>query len=409
MIIEITRLIGRTLKRYPLTGIDRVCVEYLNHFMSKAKTSLFLWNRFYVLDRKISRTIAESLCSQSRSSLLKNLLISPFHVESTSDGELYINLTHSGGVESESFQNIAMKKLRKVFMIHDLIPLDHPEFTRDGEKERHKIRLKNVVKYGDLILTNSEYTKNRLLDYARSLFGTDISDKVEVNYLGLSKKLENVVAADYNYVKKKYHIADNYFIVVSTIEPRKNHLILFYAWKELFQILGKGTPMLLLVGRRGWKVDYLINLINSSNIADFIREINSCSDAELKCLIENSQALLFPSIDEGFGLPVLEGIKLGCITVCSKLPVLQELFGDIPYYCSWSDASEWVEIVLKILSSRNKLLNIQNERVLKNSKLIGQYSWDAHFERLSRILSNHGIAEYSELEKEVELEFATKC
>lgn len=409
MIIEITRLIGRTLKGYPLTGIDRVCIEYLNYFKTHTKTSILIHNKISVFDQSMSNRLIESLRNQNISSLIKSLFIAPFHIDKAQDGELYINLTHSGGIESENFmKKVCNKNMVKIFMIHDLIPIDHPEFTRDGEKERHEIRLRNMIEFGDLILTNSNYTKDRLLEYSNKTFKKDISNKVEVNYLGFSTKLSEAEYANFEETINKYQIKENYFTVLSTIEPRKNHIILFYAWKELFKILGNRTPMLLFIGRRGWKIDYLINLIKSSNMSHLIKEINNCSDSELKTLLKNSQALLMPSIDEGFGLPVLEAIMLGCLTVCSNIPVFNELFGNIPYYCNWNNAAEWREIVLEILSSRDKMLDRQIENTLLEREKLNRYTWDSHFERLRNILIKHRISEASLKEAKGELKFATK-
>lgn len=408
MIIEITRLIGRTLKGYPLTGIDRVCVEYLSHFRDQAKTS-FLFGSLFIVNHSLSKKIVNSLCRQNSIDLVKNLSLCPFHLCNAQRGELYVNLTHSGGVELENFKSkFGKRELFKVFMLHDIIPIDHPEFARDGEKQRHQVRLRNMIEIGDLILTNSNYTKQRLIDYVKETLKRDISEKVEVNYLGFSTSLERANFADLHETLKKYGIKHKYCVVLSTIEPRKNHIILFYAWKELHRVLGNQTPMLVLIGRRGWKVDFLINLIRGSNLSHLIIEINNCNDSELKTLLANSQALLMPTVDEGFGLPVLEAIKLNCLTVCSDIPVFRELFGDIPYYCNWSNAKEWTEIVLEILSNRDRMLSGQTLRVSRESERLNRYTWDAHFDRFRLILNRHGFSESAIEEQDGEFKFATK-
>lgn len=389
MIIDVTRLVGRTLKGFNPTGIDRVCIEYLRHFQTSTKTSIYLFNRLWIFNEKFSSLLIDALINQDREKLKKLIPISLFNLSNSRTSEIFINVSHSGGLDSPNYSKVIKRlNLNAVFMVHDLIPIEHPELARPEELSKHKIRLKNILDTHALIIVNSERTKQRLIKYAVEKYKIPVSeDKILVNYLGFSSKLAEAPDVDFNFVKEKYGLKDEYFVVLSTIEPRKNHLILFYAWKSLYRLLKDKTPQLVLIGRRGWESEQVIDFIERSNISKFIKELSSCTDSELKTILKNSQALLMPSLEEGFGLPVLEALMLDVLTVCSNIPVFKELFKDIPIYCSWSDATEWIKIVLKIISGKkDEYLALQKQKYSKNIQTIRKYTWIKHFKRLEELL-----------------------
>lgn len=387
MIIDVTRLIGRTLKGFNPTGIDRVCIEYLKHFRLSTKTSIYLLDRLWVFNEKISTLLIDALINQDKEKLKRLLPFLFLNMSKSEPSEIFINVSHSGGLDSPKYSRVINKlNLNPIFMVHDLIPVEHPELVRPEERIKHEIRLKNVFDTQALIVVNSEQTKQKLIRYAIEKYKVPISeDKILVNYLGFSSKLAEAPDIEFNFVKEKYGLTDKYFVVLSTIEPRKNHLILFYAWKSLYRLLKDRTPQLVLIGRRGWEAEQVIDFIERSNISGFIKELNNCTDIELKAILKNSQALLMPSLEEGFGLPVLEALMLDVLTVCSNIPVFFELFKDIPIYCSWSDATEWVNVVLEILSGKKDVyLILQRQKFEKNYKHISQYTWQLHFKRLKK-------------------------
>lgn len=410
MIIDITRLIGRTLKGYQPTGIDRVCMEYLLHFKGMTKTSLYLFNRLWIVNEKLSTELIESINRLDIKNLKEKLILIPFNLTNPNKDELFFNLSHVGGLESAKYSKVLKKyRLKNIFMVHDLIPIEHPELTRPGDKQKHKQRIKNMLLLHDLILTNSEQTRQKLINYAVTDLKIPIDEeKIAVNYLGLSSRLLECNEIDFGFVKEKYRLKDKYFVVLSTIEPRKNHLILLYAWKTLQRLLKERTPQLVLIGRRGWENEQVIDFIERSSISSLIKEINNCSDPELKTILKNSQAMLMPSIDEGFGLPVLEGIMLDVLVVCSNISTFIELFKDIPIFCSWNDATDWVEIVLQITSTgKDKYLQEQIRRKKRNLKYLSKYSWHCHFEKLKEILKEQKLIDFSNqiLTKEVNRNF----
>lgn len=405
MIIDITRLIGRAIKGYKPTGIDRVCIEYLYFLKEKIKTSIYFLNKLWIFNEKFSCVLIDKILAIynkncDKKDLIYLLILSPFYLTSAEKNEIFLNLSHSGGLDSLEYQK-AIKKhnLKTIFMVHDLIPIEHPELVREGEKQKHEIRIKNILQFGDLIFTNSEQTKKNLINYAEKQQISIDKEKIVVNYLGVSTNFINLSSdVDFNYIKEKYGLNNKYFVIVSTIEPRKNHSVLFNAWKILYTLLGEKTPQLVLIGRRGWENEQIIDFLERSRISRFVKEINDCSDSELKTILKNSQALLMPSIDEGFGLPVLEAIWLDVIVVCSSIPTFIELFKDIPIYCHWADATDWVTVVLEIISNENQKNNLLQYQILKKERNINalvKYDWTRHFGVVNKQINKYLLKSYN--------------
>jgi glycosyltransferase involved in cell wall biosynthesis len=117
-----------------------------------------------------------------------------------------------------------------------------------------------------------------------------------------------------------------YFVCVGTIEPRKNLVMLLKIWRRLADRLGPATPKLVLVGRRGWENETVLDhLQRSPPVVKFVHEIADLRDDELAKLIHGARALLAPSAAEGFDLPVVEALALSTPVIASDIPAHREL------------------------------------------------------------------------------------
>jgi glycosyltransferase involved in cell wall biosynthesis len=120
-----------------------------------------------------------------------------------------------------------------------------------------------------------------------------------------------------------------YFVCVGTIEPRKNLTFLLTLWRRLAERRGAATPVLILVGQRGWENESVIDhLDRSPPIQQFVHEVCGLADWELARLIAGARALLSPSFSEGFNLPVAEAQALGTPVIASDIAVHRELARD---------------------------------------------------------------------------------
>jgi glycosyltransferase involved in cell wall biosynthesis len=166
-----------------------------------------------------------------------------------------------------------------------------------------------------------------------------------------------------------------HFVTVGTIEGRKNHLLLLRIWHRLVADLGRGAPLLVIVGQRGWKSEAATAMLDEIHQFDgAVRELGRCGDAELRGLLSGARALLMPSFAEGFGLPIIEALEAGTPVIASDLPVYREVVGGIPTYLDPDDSTAWESTIRAFAGDVP-----ERER---QTKLIRDYTaphWAGHF------------------------------
>jgi glycosyltransferase involved in cell wall biosynthesis len=124
-----------------------------------------------------------------------------------------------------------------------------------------------------------------------------------------------------------------YFVFLGTIEPRKNHLLALHVWRRLAAELGPHAPRLILIGRRGWEIEQVIDLVERCDaLRGLVEERGDVSDRQALDLMRGARALILPSFAEGYGLPVAEALAHGVPVLCSDLPAFREVGQDVPEY-----------------------------------------------------------------------------
>lgn len=232
------------------------------------------------------------------------------------DGAVYMNVSHFGLEQPGLLRRMEARGAKSVVMIHDLIPITHPEFCGPGAERWHRTRLRATLAHASLIIANSNTTARDLEDFARD--ETLPLPAVCVAPLGLEPEFL-APRADGLAVKP-------YFVCVGTIEPRKNLAFLLTLWRRLAERLGEACPRLVLVGRRGWENESVIDhLQRSPPIRRWVHEVDNLGDANLARLIAGATALLAPSFTEGFDLPAAEARALGTPVIASDIAVHREL------------------------------------------------------------------------------------
>jgi glycosyltransferase involved in cell wall biosynthesis len=176
-----------------------------------------------------------------------------------------------------------------------------------------------------------------------------------------------------------------YFVILGTIEPRKNHLLLLNLWRQFAASLGAAAPRLVVVGRRGWENENILDMLDRCAALDgLVREAGSLPDREVASLLRGARALLFPSFAEGFGLPLAEALALGVPAICSDLPALREVGQKVPDYLDPLDGAAWRAAVLDYarpdsLARRNQLARMPGWRAP---------TWDEHFAKVEELLTS---------------------
>ncbi|MFZ3325200.1 MAG: glycosyltransferase family 1 protein [Methylocella sp.] len=228
--------------------------------------------------------------------------------------------------------------VKAVFFIHDLLPIQTPEYFRKAEYERHLRRLTNLARFGAGAIVTTEVVSSELTRHLASLGRTGMPVLVAPAPASpVFWRRDNVDPA----------LADNpYFVTCGTIEPRKNHLMLLQVWRELVRRDGATAPKLVLIGSRGWENENAVDLLQRCpSISNHVIEAAGLSTPCLKRLLDGARALLMPSFAEGYGLPVAEALAASVPVIASDIAVFRETGGGRIIAISPIDGEGWLEAV----------------------------------------------------------------
>jgi len=250
-------------------------------------------------------------------------------------GAIYLNVSHFGLEQPRLLERLAARGVRIVAMVHDLIPIAHPEYCSPSAAGWHRRRIEAVLEHAGLVISNSRSTADELIAFAERSGHRRPSTCIAP--LGLEPvfcvRPENRPGAH------------PYFVCVGTIEPRKNIGMLLTLWRRLAERMGMATPPLVLAGQRGWETEAIVDhLDRSPPVQRFVHEINGLGDTELTELIGGATALLSPSFMEGFNLPVAEALSLGTPVIASDIPAHRELAPNA-HLIDPLDGPAWLEAI----------------------------------------------------------------
>jgi len=174
-----------------------------------------------------------------------------------------------------------------------------------------------------------------------------------------------------------------FFLTVGTIEPRKNHLVLLHAWRVLVEKLGPKAPKLIIVGRRGWENENVIDIIERcQTLGDHVLECNRLPDVHLRRLMKQARAVLFPSFAEGYGLPLFEAMALRVPVICSDLQAFRDIAGPAPRYLDPIDGLGWARAIEEYAKPDSEFRASQ----IRQLTGIKMPRWRDHFSIIDRII-----------------------
>jgi glycosyltransferase involved in cell wall biosynthesis len=167
----------------------------------------------------------------------------------------------------------------------------------------------------------------------------------------------------------------SYFVMLGTIEGRKNHQLILDVWSRLVAERGSDAPTLVIIGQRGWQAeDALARLDRPAEFAEKLLQFDRCGDEELAAWLGGARALLMPSFAEGFGLPVVEALQSGTPVICSNLPVFSEIAGGIPTFLDPLDVAAWKMAVMSFLDD-----GPERKRQIAAMQSYAAPTWPEHF------------------------------
>ncbi|MDQ3144941.1 MAG: glycosyltransferase family 4 protein [Pseudomonadota bacterium] len=368
-LIDVSRLIWRFWTRRLPTGIDRVCLAYLDHFGDRAQATFQRGGRHFILSPEDSDRLFVVLrggraASQTRLVRIIAAALTLRGRGAAHPGTFYLNVGHTGLDEPTLPSWIAGNRLRAIFLVHDLIPITFPQYCRAGEGDRHARRMTNVLASAHGIICNSQATVADLTDFAKTR-GVPMPAATAAWISGPPPRPNPGPPP----------LATPYFVTLGTIEGRKNHLLLLEIWHHLIDSMGTQAPTLIVIGQRGWEAGPALALLDRpSEFAGKVIELNDCGDDDLAAWIGGARALLMPSFAEGFGLPIVEALALGTPVIASNLAIFREIGGSIPTFANPGDRAEWTRLIRAFAGDSS-----ERARQLEQMKAYKAPSWGDHF------------------------------
>lgn len=375
-LLDVSRLVWRVWTGRIPTGIDRVCLAYIEHFGPRSRAVVQRGGLRRILSPGHSDALFALLAAgeadfRQRFVRLAGRVLLARREQPGGSRPLYINVGHTGLDRPDLARWIAREGLRAVFLIHDLIPLTHPEFCRAGEPEKHRSRMENALRSANGIIVNSQVTADSLRAFADD--AAIAMPSCEVAW---------IAGHDLPAAPVPSPVRRPYFVSLGTIEGRKNHILLLQLWKRLAGIMGDHAPALVIIGQRGWEAEHALAMLDRAPaLRRHVIELNNASDAETAAYVAGARALLMPSFAEGFGIPVVEALQLGTPVIASDLPVFREIAGDIPTYLDSCDGAGWERAIVDFLED-----GPERRRQLSLMPAYTPPSWAGHFTRVERWL-----------------------
>lgn len=336
--------------KYPLTGIGRYAYELAKQLQQR-EDKLTLT---YLHGTKVRDSLAvASESTQSVQSLKRKLQ------KSKTASEIY-RLTFP------VMKSLALLKFKEhiyhspnyylppkvphcVATFHDLSVFHWPQFHPAGRVHLMQKELRNTVDRAKMLITDSHYTKRELIEF----FGLE-ENNVTVAPLAYNEQFHPRSASDAEHVLNEYQLGwRSFFLYTGTIEPRKNIITLLRAYDRLPMLAKRNFP-LVISGYKGWENAELFKLFFKGESEGWLKYLGFVPGKHLPILYSAATSFVFPSIYEGFGLPVLEAMASGTPVICSNATSLPEVVGDTALMHDPEDVDSLTTYLQKMIDDGSK-------------------------------------------------------
>jgi len=296
-------------------GIGRYAVNLIRGLVAVAGPEIEQWVLFCgpQTDGALLREMPERcriVRSAASSSLLRSLIALPVSI-AREGVDLFHGLDHVG-------LPLRGRPVPSVLTVHDTFPIDHPEWFTAKHRAVVRFALPRAVRRATRVITPSRAVKDSLLR-----LGWIDADRIDVVPEGCEERF-SPAAAPLDDLRRRYGLPRRFVLFVGTAEPRKNLSRLLRA----FAALPNRDVSLVLAGSAGWHSAELSASIAELGLTDRVHRTGFVDDRDLPDLYRAAELFAMPSLDEGFGLPLLEAMGCGVPVLCSDAPAVQETVGD---------------------------------------------------------------------------------
>ncbi|MEG0920875.1 MAG: glycosyltransferase family 1 protein [Comamonas sp.] len=330
---------------YPIVGKEQALAYIAQGLLSLMPKKIMLWlNRFFFWSRpRIARWM------QKNSHPVKKVFTQfedNISTKEANNSEIFkpddilisVGLDWDHGYYSKFYSLRNDKKLKIVTCCYDLIPVLYPQYCVGEVAGIFTSYFLEIADASDLVLCISQQSERDFHELLNRTGGARPVTQVFPLGDNVSKATSVTISDEINSIVK-----EDFILFVSSIERRKNHEVLYRAY-HLLCAEGKRErlPKIVFVGMKGWGVGDLMKDIELDPITQgLIIQFNHVSDAELRKLYESALFCVFPSLYEGWGLPVGEALSMGKVVISSNRGSLPEVGGDLVRYIDPWDPRAW--------------------------------------------------------------------
>ena len=256
------------------------------------------------------------------------------------------------GLSHEIPRKNKLSKIKYVVTIHDLIFLRFPENYNRIDREIYKKKVEYACTTADKIIAISEQTKRDLMEFLKVP-----SHKIEVIYQSCAASFHHI--SDYRYrhlVQKKYNLPENYILYVGTIEKRKN-------LATLVEAIGKSNTQLPLVAI-GKQTDYtkeVMDMIDKYKLGNQVALLQNVSFLDLPSIYQSANLFVYPSLFEGFGIPVLEALYSKTPVIAATGSCLEEAGGPNSIYVDPKNSDELAQQIDRVIENGELQLEMKEK------------------------------------------------
>jgi glycosyltransferase involved in cell wall biosynthesis len=258
-----------------------------------------------------------------------------------------------------------LTRIRTVFTLHDLIFRLYPETHKPLNRWFLTLVMPRFLKAADAIIAVSEHTKRDAVRF----YGLDEA-KIHVIYEGVDARFRPASAEAMARVRRDHGLPPEFILSLGTIEPRKNLTSLLEAYHDL---RARGfEAKLVIVGQKGWLYEGFFRRLHELGLENEVLFTGFVPDADLPALYSAAELFVFPSLYEGFGLPVLEALACGAPVVTSNRSSLPEVAGDAALLVDPTSVADVQAAIITVLESEDVRADLR----ARGPRQAARFSWD---------------------------------
>jgi glycosyltransferase involved in cell wall biosynthesis len=258
-----------------------------------------------------------------------------------------------------------LSRIKSVFTLHDLIFRLYPETHKPLNRWFLTLMMPRFLQAAGAVIAVSEHTKRDAMEF----YGIDEA-KIHVIYEGVDSRFRPAPVQAMTRVRQAYNLPERFILSLGTIEPRKNLSSLLEAYRVLRD---QGSELgLVIVGKKGWLYEGFFHRLRELGLEDEVLFTGFVPDGDLPAICSAAELFVFPSLYEGFGLPVLEAMACGAPVITSNVSSLPEVAGDAALLVDPASVRELTEAMAVVLEDEELRTSLQS----KGPRQAAKFSWE---------------------------------